>query len=174
MSTPTKGGWADLLDSDWGGAAGWLDSGPSPWPPAQGRALQDRRGEEALQLPAAAVMVSAAQLCPTLCDPVDCSPPGSSVHGISQARGLEWAATPSSRGPSQPRDEPRDPALQADSLPSEPPGKPHNRSTLSYCRTASGNLRSGKITEGRRTGTEPALRPVLGKGEQAEAEPGLD
>ena len=108
------------------------------------------------------------------CDPRDCSPPGSSVHGISQARGLEWAATPSSRGPSQPRDEPRDPALQADSLPSEPPGKPHNRSTLSYCRTASGNLRSGKITEGRRTGTEPALRPVLGKGEQAEAEPGLD
>ena len=33
-----------------------------------------------------------AQSCPTLCDPVDCSPPGSSVHGISQARILEWGA----------------------------------------------------------------------------------
>ena len=31
-----------------------------------------------------------AQLCPTLCDPMDCSPPGSSIHGIFQARGLEW------------------------------------------------------------------------------------
>ena len=34
-----------------------------------------------------------AQLCPTLCDPMDCSPPGSSVHGIFQARVLEWGAT---------------------------------------------------------------------------------
>ena len=34
-----------------------------------------------------------AQSCPTLCDPTDCSPPGSSVHGISQARILEWVAT---------------------------------------------------------------------------------
>ena len=39
-----------------------------------------------------------------VCNPVDCSPPGSSVHGISQARVLEWAATSSSRGSSQPRD----------------------------------------------------------------------
>ena len=37
-------------------------------------------------------------------DPTDCSPPGSSVHGISQARMLEWVATPSSRGSSRPRD----------------------------------------------------------------------
>ena len=34
----------------------------------------------------------ATKLCPTLCDPMDCSPPGSSIHGISQARILEWAA----------------------------------------------------------------------------------
>ena len=40
----------------------------------------------------------------TLHDPADCSPPGSSVHGILQARILEWAAMPSSRGSSQPRD----------------------------------------------------------------------
>ena len=45
-----------------------------------------------------------AQLCPTLCDPMDCSPPGSSVHGILQARILEWVAIPFSRGSSQPRD----------------------------------------------------------------------
>ena len=45
------------------------------------------------------------QLCPTLSDPMDCSPPGSSVHGISQARILEWAVIPFSRGSSQPRDQ---------------------------------------------------------------------
>ena len=45
-----------------------------------------------------------AQSCPTLCDPVDCSPPGSSVHGVLQARRLEWVAMPSSTGSSWPRD----------------------------------------------------------------------
>ena len=48
--------------------------------------------------------VLAAQSCPTLCHPVDCSPPGSSVHVIFQARVLEWAAILFSRGSSQPRD----------------------------------------------------------------------
>ena len=42
--------------------------------------------------------------CPTLCDPMDCNPPGSSVHGISQARILEWVAISLSRGSSWPRD----------------------------------------------------------------------
>ena len=64
------------------------------------------------------------QLCPTLCDPVDYSPPGSSVHGILQARILEWVAIPFSRGSSRPRDGTWVSPLQADSLPSEPPGKP--------------------------------------------------
>ena len=45
-----------------------------------------------------------AQLCLTLCDPVDCSPPGSSVHGISQARILGWVAISCSRGSSGSRD----------------------------------------------------------------------
>ena len=45
-----------------------------------------------------------AQSCPTLCDPLDCSPPGSSVHGISQARIQEWVAIFSSKGSSRPRD----------------------------------------------------------------------
>ena len=44
------------------------------------------------------------QSCPTLCDPMDRSPTGSSVHGILQARILEWVAMPSSRGSSQSRD----------------------------------------------------------------------
>ena len=43
------------------------------------------------------------QSCLTLCDLMDCSPPGFSVHGIFQARILEWVAMPSSRGSSQPR-----------------------------------------------------------------------
>ena len=45
-----------------------------------------------------------AQSCLTLCDPVDCSPPGSFIHGILQARILEWVATSFSRGSSRPRD----------------------------------------------------------------------
>ena len=45
-----------------------------------------------------------AQSCPTHCDPMDCSPLGSSVHGTSQARILDWLASSSSRESSQPRD----------------------------------------------------------------------
>ena len=45
------------------------------------------------------------QLCLTLCNPLDCSLPGTSVHGILQARVLEWVAMPSSKGSSQPRDQ---------------------------------------------------------------------
>ena len=81
--------------------------------------------------------VKVAQLCPTLCDPMDYT-----VHGILQLRILEWVAFPFSRGSSRlrlyhperarsrpgdlpsPETEPRSPALQADSLPAEPPGKP--------------------------------------------------
>ena len=67
--------------------------------------------------------VLVAQLCPTLCDPVDCSLPGSSVHRILQARILDWVAIPFCRDLPHPRIEPRSAALQTDSLPSEPPGK---------------------------------------------------
>ena len=60
----------------------------------------------------------------TLCYPVDCSPPGSSVCGIFQARILERVAISFSRGSSQPRDRTQvSPALQADALTSETPGK---------------------------------------------------
>ena len=50
------------------------------------------------------VKVLVAQSCPTLCDPVGYSLPGSSVHGVLQARILEWVAIPLSKGSSRPRD----------------------------------------------------------------------
>ena len=49
------------------------------------------------------VSAKSLQSCPTLCDPMNCSPPGSSVHGILLARILKWVAIPFSRGSSQPR-----------------------------------------------------------------------
>ena len=49
--------------------------------------------------------VKVKSLSPTLCDPVGCSPPGSSVNGILQARILEWVAVSFSRGSSQPKDQ---------------------------------------------------------------------
>ena len=55
--------------------------------------------------PDASVYVLVDQLCPTLCDPMDCSNPGSSVHEILQARILEWVAIPFSKGSSWPRDQ---------------------------------------------------------------------
>ena len=64
------------------------------------------------------------QSCSTLCGPMDCSPPGSSVHGIFQARILEWVAIFFSRDLPDPGITPKLSALQADYLPSEPPGKP--------------------------------------------------
>ena len=53
------------------------------------------------------VLVLVAQLCPTPCDPMDCSPPGPSVHGILQARILECVAVPFSRGFSWSRNQTR-------------------------------------------------------------------
>jgi len=68
------------------------------------------------------------QLCLTLCSPLDYSPPGSSVHGILQARILEGVAMPSSRGSSQPRDWTCVSYInlhwQVGSLPLAPPGNP--------------------------------------------------
>ena len=70
------------------------------------------------------VKVLVSQSCLTLWDPMDCSLPGPSILGIFQARLLEWIAIPFSRGSSLPWVEPGFPSLQADSLPSESPGKP--------------------------------------------------
>ena len=65
-----------------------------------------------------------AQSCPTLCDPVDCSPPGSSIHGILQARILEWVAISFSRGSSRPRDGTHVSCIGRWILDAEPPAKP--------------------------------------------------
>ena len=73
----------------------------------------------------------AAQLCLTLCDPVDCSPPGSSVHGMLWARILEWVAMPSSRGSSRPRDQTHISCIGKQILYTESPGKPIPKSVRS-------------------------------------------
>ena len=62
--------------------------------------------------------------CPTLCDPMDCSLPGSSVHGISQARILEWVAISFSRGSSQLRYQTCISYIAEGFFTTEPPGKP--------------------------------------------------
>ena len=72
------------------------------------------------------VKVLGSQSYPTLCNPMDCSPPGSSIHGLLQARILEWVVMPPSRGSSQPRDWTHISYVylhwQAGSLPRAPPG----------------------------------------------------
>ena len=65
---------------------------------------QKKRNERYGKVCVCARVCARAQLCPTLCNPIDCSPPGSSVHGILQARILEWTAISYSKGFSQPRD----------------------------------------------------------------------
>ena len=76
----------------------------------------------AMHLPSMCVLVT--QSCSTLCDPVDCSPPGSSVHGILQARILEWVAIPFSRRSYWPRDRTQISHISGRFLLSETPGKP--------------------------------------------------
>ena len=66
----------------------------------------------------------AAQSCPTLCKSTDCSLSGFSVHGIIQARELEWAAISFSRGSSWPEDQTRVSCTAGRFLPTEPLGKP--------------------------------------------------
>ena len=120
--------------------------------------------------------VKVAQSCLTLCDPMDYT-----VHGILQARILEWVAVPLSRrgGLSNPGIEPRSPALQADSLSAEPPGKPQKmrccvysspdtaKSSMTHCNV----MRGGPvITTYSSTQACPGIRPpeTTQKGGKAE------
>ena len=73
--------------------------------------------------------VLVAQSCPTLCNPMDCSPPCSSVCGILPARILERVAIPFSKESSQSRDNHWSPAMQEDS---EPPGKPFYYNKMNF------------------------------------------
>ena len=74
------------------------------------------------------VKVKVAQSRLTLCDPIDCSLPGSSVNRTLQARILEWVAFPFSRGSSEPKDQTQVSLIAGEgaepALPAEPPGKP--------------------------------------------------
>ena len=67
---------------------------------APGRAETAQFDESQTVTGIACLRAKSLQLCPTLCNPMDCSPPGSSVHGILQARIQEWVAVPSSKGSS--------------------------------------------------------------------------
>ena len=67
-----------------------------------------------------------AKSCLTLCDPVDCSPPGTSVHEMLQARVLEWIAISCSRGSSRLRDPTHVSCLAGRCFTTELPGKPHD------------------------------------------------
>ena len=85
--------------------------------------------------------VLSLQSYPTLCNPVDCSPPGSSAHGVLQARILEWVAISSSRGSSQPRDWTHVFCISYIGrwiLTTLPPGKP--RMTVWFCNSTSGYI----------------------------------
>ena len=70
------------------------------------------------------VMVGHAKSCPTLCNPMECSLPDSSVHGISQARVLEWVVISFSRESSWPRDRTHISCLAGRFFTTESPGKP--------------------------------------------------
>ena len=87
------------------------------------------------------------------CDPTDCSPPGSCVHGISQARILEWVAMPLQRDLPNTGIKPKSSTLQADSLLSEPPGK------LSISKASTSN--AGDCRQFRRSGFNPWVRNIL-------------
>ena len=78
------------------------------------------------------VLCLVTQSCPTLCDPMNCSPPGSSSMGILQERNWSGLPCPPPGDLSNPGIKPRSPVLQADSLPSEPPGKHVYHTLLNY------------------------------------------
>ena len=89
LRVPWGGQKSDKLnDERWAGTAGQSDMGSDP----------------RIQLVEECMHAKLLQLCLTLCDPMDCSWPGSSVHGILQARKLEWVAISHSMEPSWPRD----------------------------------------------------------------------
>ena len=81
--------------------------------------------------------MSVLQSCLTVCDPMDCSPPDSPVHGILQARILEWVATPSCRGSSGPKDQTCLSYVSCTGRPvfATPPGTLSIRNTKRYKRT---------------------------------------
>ena len=85
-----------------------------------------KRCDVSIQWNPACTHAKSLQSCPTLCNAMDCNPPGSSVHGILQARMLEWVAMPSSRGLPNPGIKPTSltsPALAGRFFTTSTPGK---------------------------------------------------
>ena len=106
-------------------AAGWMTSMS---PSQEFRCREMRKAGSSESMPAKSL-----QLRLTLCDPLDCSLTGSSVHGILQERLLKWVSMPSSRGSSRPRDRTLLFCLlhwQAGSLPLASPGKPREQGEI--------------------------------------------
>ena len=101
------------------------------------------------------------QSCPTLCHPLDCSPPGSSIHEVFQARILEWVAISYSRGSFQPRDRTCIPCIAGEFFTAEPPGKPFNKNELLLllfsCWVVSNSLQPGELQHTRL----PAIHHLL-------------
>ena len=96
--------------------------------------MRNRKREDVCVCVCVCVCVKSLQLCPTLYDPIDCSPSGSSVHGILQARILAWIVMPSSKGSSTQGWNPHLLHWQVDSLPLVPPGKPRRGDKDTYMR----------------------------------------
>ena len=98
------------------------------------------------------LLLQCAQSCPTLCNPMDCSTPGSSVHGISQARILEQVAISFPRGSPWSRDWPLISCITGGFVTAEPPGKPQILELSSHksgnARTTGRWKRHGKIPLG--------------------------
>ena len=125
-------GWDDWMASPTQWTWVWVDSGSWWWTGSPGllrfmwsqRVRHDWTTE--LNWAIAYVHAQSLQSCPTLWDLIDCSLPGSSVHGILQARILDWVAMPPLGNLPNPGIEPGSPALQADSLPTQPPAKPYH------------------------------------------------
>ena len=101
-----------------------------PSPHAGGHTVQsagstvftDQLGQDCRCLDAIVVVVSLSVVSNS-CDPVDCSLPGSSVHGIFQARILEWVSISYPRGSSLPRDQTQVSCIAGEFFTAEPPGK---------------------------------------------------
>ena len=93
-------------------------------------------------------MCLVTQSCPTLCDPMDCSPQGSSVHEAF-SRQEYWSGLPCPPPGDlfNPGREPRSPTMQADSLPFELPGKPKNTGVVSLS-LLQGNILTHKLNRG--------------------------
>ena len=115
MSLTVQWGVTDPKQSDTPPHTEVLNSTPSP-------------AENPPVTPQCVCACSVAQSCQTLCSPMNCSQPGSSVHGVLQARILEWVAIPFTRGSFQSRDRTRDFWIAGGFFTTDPPGKPRKSS----------------------------------------------